>query len=239
MICFLTSSPVIPGTEDLNPNNYLIDELRQHYPKNCHALYICSDPDNHESTDLYAGVTRKIFRKAGFRFRHFRVLDGRNEEMAWELIQKSNFIILTGGHVPTQNAFFHRIGLREALGDYHGIIFGISAGSMNSADVVYAQPELEGETLDPDYQRWLEGLGLTQTMLLPHLQEVWGKELDGLRVIEDISCADSFGNTFFAIPDGSYLFIHEGGEQLRGEAYRISDGEIEQVSEDGDFLEDL
>lgn len=239
MICFLTSSLVIPGTEDLNPNNYLIEELEQCFPPNCRGLYICSDPDDHDSTDFYAASTKRIFRKAGFRFRHFRTLDGRNEEMAWELIQKSNFIILTGGHVPTQNRFFHRIGLREALTDYQGIVFGISAGSMNSADVVYAQPELDGETLDPDYQRWLVGLGLTKTMLLPHLQEVYDKELDGLRVIEDISCADSFGNAFYAIPDGSYLFISEGREELRGEAYRIRDGQIEQVTEDGDVLEDL
>jgi dipeptidase E len=76
-------------------------------------------------------------------------------------------------------------------------------------------------------------------MLLPHLQEVYDKELDDLRVIEDISCADSFTNTFYAIPDGSYLFISEGREELRGEAYRIRDGQIEQVTEDGDVLEDL
>ena len=34
MICFLTSSLVIPGTEDLNPNNDLIEELEQCFPPN-------------------------------------------------------------------------------------------------------------------------------------------------------------------------------------------------------------
>ncbi len=238
MICFLTSSLVIPGTEDLNPNNYLIEELEQCFPPNCRGLYICSDPDDHDSTDFYAASTKRIFRKAGFRFRHFDVLDGRNWMQAERLIKRADFIILTGGHVPTQTTFFMDWS-KEALTDYQGIVFGISAGSMNSADVVYAQPELDGETLDPDYQRWLVGLSLTQTMLLPHLQEVYDKELDDLRVIEDISCADSFTNTFYAIPDGSYLFISEGREELRGEAYRIRDGQIEQVTEDGDVLEDL
>ena len=64
-------------------------------------------------------------------------------------------IFLGGGHVPTQNAFFHRIGLREKIRNFDGIVIGISAGSMNSADVVYAQPELPGEAADESYQRFL------------------------------------------------------------------------------------
>ena len=34
--------------------------------------------------------------------------------------------------------------------DFDGVIFGISAGSMNSAEEVYAQPELDGERLFKD-----------------------------------------------------------------------------------------
>lgn len=40
------------------------------------------------------------------------------------------------------------------LKDYQGVILGISAGSMNSADVVYAQPEEEGEGIDPEYEKY-------------------------------------------------------------------------------------
>ena len=42
---------------------------------------------------------------------------------------------------------------------------------MNSADIVYSQPEEEGEAVDPAYQRFLTGLNLTKTNLLPHYQE--------------------------------------------------------------------
>jgi len=31
---------------------------------------------------------------------------------------------------------------------------------MNCADTVYAQPEEPGEAVDPDYQRFIPGLGL-------------------------------------------------------------------------------
>ena len=146
-------------------------------------------------------------------------------------------VILGGGHVPTQNRFFRKTGLREILRDYQGIVIGISAGSMNSADTVYSQPEMEGEALDPNYEKFLPGLGLTETNLLPHYQDCKDDVLDGLRVFEDITYPDSMGRTFYAIPDGSYLFIKDGREELRGEAYMIRDGVLTQISENGGSVE--
>ena len=72
--------------------------------------------------------------------------------------------------------------------------------------------------------------------LLPHYQAVKDDVLDGLRVFQDIAYPDSVGKTFYAIPDGSYLFIGPGREELRGEAYRIRDGAIAQVASDGDIV---
>ena len=186
--------------------------------------------------DYYASFTKKIFEDAGFGFERFEVLDGRNEDLAAELVEGSNLLILSGGHVPTQNRFFARIRLRDLLKDYGGVIIGISAGSMNSAEVVYAQPEEEGEAVDPAYQRFLTGLGLTKTSLIPHYQAIKDNVLDGLRVFEDITCPDSMGKTFYAIPDGSYLFIVDGREELRGEAYMIRDGVITRISSRGETV---
>ena len=236
MVCFLTSSPVIPGTAQLNPANSFMDELHRHFPGNCRTLFVCSDPDLHDKTDFFANEIKEIFENAGFLFGSFGILDSRNEHRAPELVRDSDLIILAGGHVPPQNRFFSRIGLRTLLKDYTGIIIGISAGSMNSAEVVYAQPEREGEAIDPAYQRFLPGLGLTKTMLLPHYQENKGDILDGQRVYEDIAFSDSFGHVFYAVPDGSYLFIEDGKEELRGEAYRISGGNMSQAAEVNDVI---
>lgn len=229
MICFLTSRIDEPGTGRLNPANRFVDELRLHFPDPCRALYICSDPDGWDLTDLYALLTKSMFESAGFPFERFDTLDSRNEDLTARLIQDSNLLILSGGHVPTQNRFFSRIGLRSLLKDFSGVIIGISAGSMNSADEVYAQPEEEGEAVDPDYQRFLTGLNLTKTNLLPHYQENRNDLLDGMRIYEDIACPDSAGRTFYAVPDGSYLFIDDRKEELRGEAYRIRDGVISKL----------
>ncbi len=236
MVCFLTSSPIIPGTELLNPANSFIDELHHCFCKNSRVLFICSDPDHYDKTDFFANATKEIFENAGFSFGIFCILDSRNEHKAPELVKNSDLIILAGGHVPTQNRFFRRIGLRELLKDYAGILIGISAGSMNSAEIVYAQPEREGEAIDPTFQRFLSGLDLTKTMLLPHYQENKDDILDGQRVYEDIAFSDSYGRIFYAIPDGSYLFIKNGKEELRGEAYRISEGKMSQISRMNDVV---
>ena len=236
MVCFLTSSPVIPGTEVLNPANFFSEELGRYFSKDCRALFICSDPDLYDKTDFFANGTKAIFEKAGFSFGAFTILDSRNEHKASELVKSSGLIILAGGHVPTQNQFFSRIGLRALLKDYKGILIGISAGSMNSAETVYAHPERDGEAADPAYQRFLPGLGLTKTILLPHYQENRDSVLDGLRIYEDIAFSDSYGRVFYAIPDGSYLYINNGKEELRGEAYRISEGRISQISRMNDIV---
>ncbi len=236
MVCFLISSPVIPGTELLNPANSFIDELRRCFRRDSRTLFVCSDPDLYDKTDFFANATKEIFENAGFSFGSFCILDSRNEHKAPELVRSSDLMILAGGHVPTQNRFFGRIGLRALLKDYTGVLIGISAGSMNSAEIVYAQPEREGEAVDPAYQRFLPGLGLTKTMLLPHYQENRDDILDGQRVYEDIAFSDSYGRVFYAIPDGSYLFIQNGREELRGEAYRISEGEMLQISGMNDVI---
>jgi dipeptidase E len=236
MICFLTSRMDAPETGELNSANQFVDELRRHFPNPCRALDVCSDPDDREKMDYYASVTKNMLEASGFAFERFAVLDGRNEAQAEELVRGSNLLILSGGHVPTQNAFFQKIGLRRLLQDFNGVVIGISAGSMNSADVVYAQPEEAGEAVDPAYQRFLTGLNLTKINLLPHYQDVKDDVLDGLRVFADITCPDSVGRTFYAIPDGSYLYLDAGKAELRGEAYRVRDGVIRQISSHGEVV---
>ncbi len=236
MTCFFTSSPFLPGEADLCGANGFLHELHLAVPYPCRGLYICSDPDSWEITDTIAAEQGEALERAGFAFSDFDVLDGRNAEDAPDLVANAQLIILAGGHVPTQNAFFQQIGLRELLQSYDGALMGISAGSMNCADVVYSHPELEGEAIDPDYERFLPGLGLTDVNIIPHYNTVAGTELDGLDLFEDIAIPDSEGHAFLVLPDGSYVLSRDGREQLRGEAWLIHDGQMEKISEDEDVL---
>ncbi|MDH8676860.1 Type 1 glutamine amidotransferase-like domain-containing protein [Fusibacter bizertensis] len=115
--------------------------------------------------------------------------------------------------------------------NYNGIVIGISAGTMNCAEVVYAQPELDGEAIDPNYQRYLEGLNLTQISVLPHFQELKELLLDGLRVVEDISLPDSKIRPFYALVDGAFILVEDNKSVLYGEGYLINDGDITMICE--------
>lgn len=234
MIYFLTSSPFGVGSPYLNPANGFIDLLREALPSPCAAVFVCADPDRHAFTDHIALDMKKALKAAGFSFSSYDILDGRNSGDAAALVKKAGLIVLAGGHVPTQNAFFQKAGLREAMKSFGGVVIGISAGSMNCAEVVYAQPEEPGEAVSPTYRRFLPGLGITKTMLLPHYQQVKDDVLDGLRLFEDITFSDSFGHVFYAIPDGSFLLGKDGTEIIYGACYRISEGSLRQVSREGE-----
>lgn len=229
MMYFLTSSPFGAGSPYLNPENGLIDRMRRATMADCEALFVCSDPNAPAFTDHIAGDMRFALTHAGFSFSAFRTLDARNAKDAGKLVRQAGLIILAGGHVPTQNDFVRRIGLKDFLRESRAVVLGISAGSMNCAETVYAQPEREGEAVSAAYQRFLPGLGLTKTMLLPHYQLVKNDRVDGLRLFEDITFPDSAGRRFYAIPDGSYLLGEEGKETLFGEAFCIENGSIRQI----------
>ena len=107
---------------------------------------------------------------------------------------------------------------------------------MNAADRVYIQPEEPGETV-PEFRRFGEGLGITKINVLPHYQMVKDNYLDGRRLFEDVTFADSYGECFHVFPDGTYLLVENGKTTLFGEAYRIFDGKMDRISQVGDALE--
>ncbi len=90
---------------------------------------------------------------------------------------------------------------------------------MNSADVVYAQPEMEGEAIDPLYKRFIDGLSLISISILPHYQDIKELTVDGLRIIEDISLPDSRKRPVYALADGSFIISDGNKVTLYGEVY--------------------
>lgn len=226
MTYFLTSSPTIGRGGPLNPANGFVEELRAAVKPGCAALFLTSEPDDSAFTEQVSGNLRRAFSDAGLTFSAFDALDRRNMAEAERLVSGAGLIVLSGGHTPTENRFFRELGLRETLRRFDGVLVGISAGSMNCAETVYCHPELPGETTDPDYRRFVPGLGLTEKMILPHWQELKDATLDGKRLVEDVALPDSLGRTFYAIPDGSYLLGRDGREEFRGAAWRLADGTI-------------
>ena len=238
MIAFITSSPFREDVDrpTFSNANGFVDRIAQCLPEQPRCLYICSSPDRRDLNCRFGADIFMALANAGIHFSTYQVLDGHNASSAAELVADSDLIVLAGGHVPTQNAFFQQIRLRELLQAHAGVVMGISAGSMNCADVVYAQPEEPGES-HPSFPRFLPGLGLTQVNILPHYQKVKNDILDGLRLFEDITYADSMGHTFYVLPDFSYIVSDAEGDVLFGAGYRLRNGILELLTRDGEILD--
>lgn len=218
----------------LNQNG-LTDIMKSYWKSGSKVLIICAAPDEYERNDSVLFCMKEAFAMSGLDVLSFDMCDDRNMQVM-DQIAAYDAVILAGGHVPTQNDFFKEIKLKERLSDYEGILIGWSAGSMNCADVVYAQPELEGEGIGPEYQRFITGLGITKTMILPHFQAVKNDIVDGLRAIEDIAYSDSIGREFVALNDGSFIVCDNGVETLYGEAYLIKDGKETLLCKNGETI---
>lgn len=212
-----------------NENN-ILDNIKKSIKKYDNFLFVASNETNTESTDKYANVTFDSFNLT-LPFKNYKILDIRTEDNAKELLEEADLIFLSGGHLPHQNKFFNKIGLADLIKNVSGTIIGGSAGAMNCAKEVYIAPELEGESIDPNFTRFSRGLGLTNISTLPHYNFFEGFVLDNKRYIEEIILPDSYKKELIAIPDGSYITIDENENHiLYGIGYLISNGKIEVIS---------
>ena len=77
-------------------------------------------------------------------------------------------------------------------------------------------------------------MGLTNINVLPHYQQVKDYTLDGKRLYEDITFADSMGKTFHVFPDGTYYHQNEEEQAIYGEFWRLSNGIMEHLGLEGE-----
>jgi len=239
MTLFLTGSPTRFGEPSFTEDNGFLAEVQaalaavmgpDRLPR---VLLVSAAPDDKGFTASVKKGMSDCIHKSGIRTASIVMLERRNASQAPELVAQADWVVLCGGHVPTQNRFIHEIGLRELLKGFKGVVMGCSAGSMNCADEVYSHPELPGEAVDPGYRRWLKGLGLTDIQLVPHFEQVRYATVDGLRLFEDIAFPDSWGHRFYTFRDGGYVIQKDGKPaELRGEAYEITRGAMRRVSEE-------
>ena len=219
----------------LPETNGLLKSIKAVWKNDSKVMIISGSPEYYDKNDSVLFCLKGAFSLSNLSASEVLMCDERNKEII-ERLPEMDVIILAGGHVPTQNSFMKTIELKECLQDWDGLLIAWSAGSMNCAEMVYAGPELPGEAIDPNYQRWISGLGITKNNIFPHFEALRDEILDGLRLIEDITYADSMGHEIIALNDGSYILIDDENETLYGEAYIINDGRICQICKDNEHV---
>ena len=237
---FLTSSPhdiIYENGVKISNGFYKINNFEKNIKKiwkdKSKVLYITAEPNDQDLNNSIIDLFKKELQISKLSFETIDLCDGANNN---QKLEEYDVIILGGGHVPTQNKFFEKINLVERMKSFEGIIIGISAGTMNSADNVYAIPELDGEAVDPNYKRFLKGLNLTKFQILPHYYSVKDEKLDGFRIFEDISYEDSVGRCFYVLPDGSYIYQTKDECYLYGEGFIIKDKKMTKICDDNNVI---
>ncbi|MBO4455962.1 MAG: Type 1 glutamine amidotransferase-like domain-containing protein [Bacteroidales bacterium] len=229
MTLILTGSPTRYGEDRFTSDNGFLATVKAELPPKPRVLMISAAPDDRAFTDsVLEGMTLCV-RNSGIEPSKITMLDRRNCKRAASEVRRADWIVMCGGHVPTQNRFIHEIGLKELLRGFDGLIMGCSAGSMNCADIVYSHPELHGEAASRGYSHWLRGLGLTRLQIVPHYDQVRNYLVDGRRLFEDIIFPDSYHHSFYTFPDGGYIVVKDGRETLYGTAWEISNGRMRQI----------
>ena len=229
MTLILTGSPTRYGEDHFTTDNGFLDAVKAELPLHPRILMVSAAPDDKAFTDSVLESMTRCVLNSGIEPSGITMLDRRNCKKAPQLVRRADWVVLCGGHVPTQNKFLWEIGLKELLQGFKGLVMGCSAGSMNCADVVYSHPELGGEAADPSYSRWLRGLGLTRLQIIPHYYQVRNYMIDGRRLFEDVIFQDSQHRSFYTFPDGGYIICKDGRETLHGTAWEISNGRMRQI----------
>lgn len=249
MVIFLTSSfaeyqPMNEYTPmPLDESNGFGNNLRRYWIENAHFLIFVSDSSDEIMAEHMKKEIQSAFSMAGFSLgeiicfndkyiENYCLRSGCSSEFAAkealeEALKWADVFYLSGGHGPTENAFMKKCNLKSLIHDnniFDGIFIGLSAGSVNAADEVYLIPELPGESTNPEYVRFTDGLGLTSINVIPHLDYIQTVCLDGKKLIDEIVADDSSGKTFYLIPDGSYFIIRNGITEFFGKGLIMENG---------------
>lgn len=220
----------------LPETNGLLKCIKDVWKKDSKVMIISGSPEYFDKNDSVLFCLKGAFSLSELGTSEVLMCDERNKEII-ERLPEIDVLILAGGHMPTQNSFMKTIGLKERLQSWDGLLIAWSAGSMNCAEMVYAGPELPGEAIDPNYQRWICGLGITKTNIFPHFETLKDEMLDGMRLIEDITYSDSMGHEIIALNNGSFIVVDNGTEVLYGGAYSIKNGEQRQICTDDKWIQ--
>ncbi len=214
----------------MDDTNFLKTQLTDVLTKRQHLVFVASNPNGFEITDMHADGFFTALKLSKLPFEKLTVLDNRNKEDAKNIIDSADFVFLAGGHVPTQNNFFKDINLKKLLSNFEGVIMGQSAGAMNLSDDVYNYPESSDEFSDP---KWLEGLGLSNFTIIPHFEPKQGNLhlCEGTDLMKEYFLPDSKNKNFICITDGSHILIKDNKANLYGDVYQIKDGVLSKICE--------
>lgn len=206
-------------------NNNFLKNMKESINNYNKFVIIASDPYNYEQNDEYLKLDMNALALSELYFKENVVLDNRNKDDIGNVLNNSSLIFLSGGDTFQQNMFFNDINLKKYIKKTDACIVGISAGSINSAKIVFNSPEEEKDLTNPTL---LEGLDLTTINVEPHFDCDNPNKIQMAAIIKE-----SNNRVIYGLPDKSYVF----NNKIYGKCYRIYKGNIELISNDDETVD--
>lgn len=189
--------------------------LKKDIKNNDTIVFIATTFDDYEKNDLYYNNLIKHFKNIDITFNKAYLIDNRvDKDLAKDYILKSNIIFLMGGDTKKQIDSVKEYDLFEILKSKEGIIFGVSAGSMNQSSRVVYKNDYNNYVIE-DY----EGLGYIDINIYPHLDF---NNIDYLKEVFEVS---NYTKTV-ALPNDSFIRIENNNIDFVGEYYIIQNSKI-------------
>jgi dipeptidase E len=194
-------------THPMSNENGIVDQLKELLKEKRKLVFVSSDINSTpDSVEIYARIFFDSMKMVDIEFEQYYILDGTKIDKASEYIENADLVFLCGGDTYNQHLLFEKIGLRELLLNYSGIVMGQSAGAINMAVHCFNSPE-ELEKSEPVY---FDGLGLTNINIEPHfVYEVSNfneKEIYQRNAIIN----ESYNRPIYGQCNGSHILIDNG-----------------------------
>ena len=202
------------------PTHHFTDEiaevLRGNLGDRGSLVFISALPEDYAQNDDDSDGMHAMFAERGMAFAKHLVIDRRTRANdAVKLVREADCIFLMGGEVSWQMKLIRDLGLVPELRASHGVILGVSAGSMNMGR--YVAEIWASKTL-------CEGVGLTDITIKAH----YTKDEWFIPALKEISMV----HPVTAMEDESAIFIQDGAVWKLGNIHWIDKGEITVLSDE-------
>jgi len=233
----IEGNEVVENLTKCDNSNHFIDRLKKYVININSFVFIASNPDGTNKTDKYSKNIVTSLNLDGFDIKNPVVVDHRFKGDIEKTILGADVLFLAGGSVPTQNKYFKEIKLKNIINKYTGVVIGQSAGSMNCNTLVYAQPEEDEEFEDKNHKIKLDGLGLVDFTIMPHMNT--SNEVDELNhpTVMQMCLRDSYEIPHYGIVDYGFIEVVDGVATAYGKTTYYKDGKEYNVCEDGEHVE--
>lgn len=186
---------------------------------------IAANPNKHEKNDkmffgdgVCSGIVNML-KSCGIKISETALLDDRTDtQTAKSIIEKADVVYLLGGDPMSQYSFIESLGCLNLLKEFDGIVFGISAGSMNCANNVLFFSE-DGSNNIIKYA----GLGISPIYIYPHFS------VDNESLISQLKQL-SKDSEIFALPNDSYIKITDNKTEIVGKCYLFSNEKFTEIN---------